>query len=97
MKIRDSFRRPSDDCHPYAVEIIAHVDRLDTQRFNTLIDKPGVALVVASASMFEVMVHSVDLDRQPRLDAVEIENERPDRMLSPKPQSRRFPAPERTP
>jgi hypothetical protein len=59
--------------------------------------KPRVAAYVALGPIADVMTHAVDLDRQPRLRAKEIEHVRADRVLTAKDRRSRRTLPQSNP
>ena len=58
-----------------SIRIAQHIARSNTQRGNASARKPGIAHGVLCGPIAEAMHSAVDLDRQPRIAAKEIEHE----------------------
>ncbi len=70
---------------------------LDPQHRNAVSVEPTVPAVIARRVIAEGVGSAIDLDRELRADAVEVEDERPDRVLATEFQSAEGTAAERLP
>ncbi|VVS96206.1 hypothetical protein SPHINGO361_100032 [Sphingomonas sp. EC-HK361] len=70
------------DVRDDAVQISHHLKSGKTQRYDTLFSEPAIPNLVSLGTVPHVMRHPVNLDREPGLRAIEVEDERAQRMLA---------------